>query len=309
MKIWGISKGALAIACAAPVTAQAQPVATPAAAVHFDIGASDLRSALSHFSRVTGMQVVVAPAMVSGRRTSGVRGAFTTRAALDQLLRGTSLVASVRGGVAILKPQANPSVPRPIPAAAVRPAPVVQDSASYVSGASDELSTEEVIVTGFRQSIAEAQQLKRNAVGAEDDIVATDIAAFPDLTRSTYRRELEARRLPENSVSGATALFLAIGWELANGQRLSPAQNAAIFRQTTSGLQSSPLLRQSHARRQQESEMRLIIAALWLEEARARTSSARLTKELSDAVWRDMKTITSNDMRAYDVTAKGFTER
>lgn len=128
-------------------------------------------------------------------------------------------------------------------------------------------------------------------------------------TRSIYRRELEARRLPENSVSGATALFLAIGWELANGQRLSPAQNAAIFRQTTSGLQSSPLLRQSHARRQQESEMRLIIAALWLEEARARTLSARLTKELSDAVWRDMKTITSNDMRAYDVTAKGFTER
>ncbi|MFV1919110.1 TonB-dependent receptor [Sphingomonas sp. MJ1 (PH-R8)] len=218
MKIWGISKGALAIACAAPVTAQAQPVATPAAAVHFDIGASDLRSALSHFSRVTGMQVVVAPAMVSGRRTSGVRGAFTTRAALDQLLRGTSLVASVRGGVAILKPQANPSVPRPIPAAAVRPAPVVQDSASYVSGASDELSTEEVVVTGFRQSIAEAQQLKRNAVGAEDDIVATDIAAFPDLNLAESLQRIPGITITRDSGEGRQIALRGLGADFTRTQ-------------------------------------------------------------------------------------------
>ncbi len=127
-------------------------------------------------------------------------------------------------------------------------------------------------------------------------------------TRAIYRRELQKRGFPENSLSGATALFLSVGWELSNGRRLSPAQNAAIFRQTSSGLQSSPLLRQSDARRQQEAEMRLIIAALWLEEARARGSSAPLTRELSDAVWRDMKKITRNDMRAYTVTGKGFTD-
>ncbi|MFV0625416.1 DUF6683 family protein [Sphingomonas sp. ac-8] len=128
-------------------------------------------------------------------------------------------------------------------------------------------------------------------------------------TRAIYRRELQSRGLPENSVSGATALFLSVGWELANGRRLSPAQNAAIFRQTASGLQSSALARQSDPRRQQEAETRLIVAALWLEEARVRGSSAGLTRELSDAVWKDMKAITRNNMRAYAVTAKGFSER
>jgi hypothetical protein len=127
-------------------------------------------------------------------------------------------------------------------------------------------------------------------------------------TRAIYRRELQNRGFPEDSVSGATALFLAIGWELANGRPLSPAQNAAILRQTANGLRSSALARQSDARRQQESEMRLIITALWLEEARVRASSAGATKDLSDAVWKDVKAITRNDMRAYRVTAKGFTE-
>ena len=48
-------------------------------------------------------------------------------------------------------------------------------------------------------------------------------------TRAIYRRELQKRGFPENSLSGATALFLSVGWELSNGRRLSPAQNAAIF--------------------------------------------------------------------------------
>ncbi len=128
-------------------------------------------------------------------------------------------------------------------------------------------------------------------------------------TRAIYRQELEKRGLPEDSLTGATALFLAVGWELANGRSLSQAQTAAIFRQTASGLQSSPLARQSDAERQQESEMRLIITALWLEEARVRASSSRPTQDLADAVWRDLKAITGNDMRAYAVTANGFTER
>jgi hypothetical protein len=128
-------------------------------------------------------------------------------------------------------------------------------------------------------------------------------------TRAIYRRELERRGLPENSVSGATALFLAVGWEVANGRRLTPAQNAAILRQTGEGLIKTPLARQSDARRQQESEMRLIIAALWLEEARVRAASPEQTRALADAVWKDVKTITRNDMRAYVVTSRGFVER
>ncbi|MBL0952941.1 MAG: hypothetical protein IBJ08_20335 [Pseudomonas sp.] len=128
-------------------------------------------------------------------------------------------------------------------------------------------------------------------------------------TRAIYRQELKKRGLPENSLSGATALFLAVGWELANGRPLSEAQTAAIFRQTAGGLQRSPLARKSGPELQQESEIRLIITALWLEEARVRSSTSRSTQDLADAVRSDLKAITRNDMRAYEVTENGFTGR
>lgn len=128
-------------------------------------------------------------------------------------------------------------------------------------------------------------------------------------TRALYRQELNARKLPEDSVGGATALFFAVGWELANGRKLTAAENAAILRQTTQGLQTTALARQSDARRQQEAEMRLIIAGLWMQEARFRAKSSSLTRELSDSVRKDLMAITGNDMRAYAVTASGFTER
>ena len=49
------------------------------------------------------------------------------------------------------------------------------------SGAQPEGALEEVIVTGFRQSLSVALDEKRDAVGAIDAIVAEDIADFPDL--------------------------------------------------------------------------------------------------------------------------------
>lgn len=49
------------------------------------------------------------------------------------------------------------------------------------AGAASEQSVEEVIVTGFRESLNLALTEKRDAVGAVDAIVAEDIADFPDL--------------------------------------------------------------------------------------------------------------------------------
>jgi len=47
--------------------------------------------------------------------------------------------------------------------------------------AEDDRVLESVVVTGFRNSLAEALDVKRNASGVVDAIVAEDIAAFPDL--------------------------------------------------------------------------------------------------------------------------------
>jgi TonB-dependent receptor len=53
---------------------------------------------------------------------------------------------------------------------------VAQDNAAQQEGA-----LEEVVVTGFRESLNAALDVKRDAVGAVDAIVAEDIADFPDL--------------------------------------------------------------------------------------------------------------------------------
>ena len=180
-RIRGFSSITLAMLLAAPVAAEAKADATSDRQVAFDIAASDLRSAISHYSRATGVQVIVAPDLVAGRRTAGLQGTHGVRAGLDRLLRGTDLIASINGDVAILKAAPTRSPARPSrPARAAAPKTTAADPAP-LSAASEEAQGDEIIVSGYRESLGRAQDLKRRAVGSQDVIVATDIAAFPDL--------------------------------------------------------------------------------------------------------------------------------
>ncbi len=213
----GLSLIALAVALAAPAMAQARAAdAAFSRQMHFDIAASDLRTAISQFSKATGVQVVVAPNAVSGRRTTGVRGAFTVREALDQLLRGTNLSASIRGGVAVLKPGTAPA-PRP----AARPAPIrVADAedAPVQTAEQDVPQEPEIVVSGYRQSLAAAQDLKRRAVGAEDDILATDIAAFPDLNLAESLQRIPGIAITRDSGEGRQIALRGLGADFTRTQ-------------------------------------------------------------------------------------------
>ena len=214
--IKGLSLIALAVALAAPAMAQAHAAdAAFARQMHFDIAASDLRTAISQFSKATGVQVVVAPGAVAGRRTTGVRGAFTVREALDQLLRGTNLAASVRGGVAVLKLAA--AAPRP--AARPTPARVAETDDAPVQAAEQEAAQEpEIVVSGYRQSLAAAQDLKRRAVGAEDDILATDIAAFPDLNLAESLQRIPGIAITRDSGEGRQIALRGLGADFTRTQ-------------------------------------------------------------------------------------------
>ena len=55
------------------------------------------------------------------------------------------------------------------------------DDAQGPQAASPAVQVEEVIVTGYRKSLNAALDLKRDSVGSVDQIVAEDIAAFPEL--------------------------------------------------------------------------------------------------------------------------------
>lgn len=74
-------------------------VASPAAAQakRFDLAAQPAATGVAAFARQADVQVLISAGDARGRRTNSVRGAMTVPQALDQLLRGTGLVARMTG--------------------------------------------------------------------------------------------------------------------------------------------------------------------------------------------------------------------
>ncbi|MBU4436089.1 MAG: TonB-dependent receptor [Alphaproteobacteria bacterium] len=173
--IWRSTASALAllatgVAFAAPAAARA---ATAAVKAELAIPASDLSTALPAFSRATGLQVLADPALIQGKRTSGVKGTIDTDRALTQLLRGTGLTFVRSGGSAILRPAAQPISTR-APAAEATPA-----ATAPVVAAEDNMIEELVVTGGFANSLARALADKRKAANVIDAISAEDIGKFP----------------------------------------------------------------------------------------------------------------------------------
>ncbi len=71
-----------------------------------------------------------------------------------------------------------------------------QDAAPAPDAAQNDNAVEEIIVTGFRASLASAINVKRNASGVVDAIKAEDIAQFPDLNLAE-----SLQRIPGVSIS------------------------------------------------------------------------------------------------------------
>lgn len=65
--------------------------------IEFDIPAEPLDTALTAYGAATRMQLLFDADMTEGRRTNGVKGAFTAEAALAQLLAGTGIAARMIG--------------------------------------------------------------------------------------------------------------------------------------------------------------------------------------------------------------------
>lgn len=74
-------------------------VATPAVAQakRFDLAAQPAATGIGAFARQADVQVLISAGDARGRRTNAVRGALTVPQALEQLLRGTGLVARMTG--------------------------------------------------------------------------------------------------------------------------------------------------------------------------------------------------------------------
>ena len=93
---------ALALALAlSHLTASAQ--ALPADPVPIRIAAQPLAQALNDWARQTGVQLVVQQSLVAGKTAPAVSGRLAPRQALDQLLAGSGLSASVEGNAVVIR--------------------------------------------------------------------------------------------------------------------------------------------------------------------------------------------------------------
>jgi TonB-dependent receptor len=99
-------------------------------------------------------------------------------------LAGTSLAALALGMLTPAAAWAEDKAPQPgqdVPQASQSGDTLTQDpSANDAQQASTAAQQDEVVVTGFRQSLQAALNVKRNSVSSVDAIVAEDIAKFPD---------------------------------------------------------------------------------------------------------------------------------
>jgi iron complex outermembrane recepter protein len=149
---------AVALAASAAIAYPAQ-----AAPIDLNLASQPLGQALVDFARQVDAKIVFPADAVRGHIAPALRGRMTRREALEQLIEGSGLrVVSDDGQVIALAP------------GEVGNAPVAGQ------GSGEDTEPVEVVVTGYRQSIAESVAQKRAANAFVDVITAEDIGKFPD---------------------------------------------------------------------------------------------------------------------------------
>jgi iron complex outermembrane recepter protein len=177
----------------AVATAQALPqVSDP-------IPAQSVSSALTAFSRQTGLQIVYMSRVADRLRSSAVPGGLSSEEALRRLLKETGLdyeFLNARTVTIVPKKSAAPSTTHATSSIAngnslwlpVRANAAAQDSTVQSGGSApapedkpiSENLLDEVVVSGIRGSLRESLETKRGASAVLDVITSEDIGKFPD---------------------------------------------------------------------------------------------------------------------------------
>ena len=210
---------------------------------HFDIANQSLSQALRNFAHVCGQEVVFTEDIVAGQAIT-LRGDYTVQGALDKLLRGTGLVAqrSTAGVIMIrrrtldttanLRPSPNfertaslaplelNGAPAPAEASDVSPAaPTPQETNAPEQG------IQEVVVTGLRHSLINAESIKRDSLGIVDAIAPQDIGKLPDANLAESLQRITGVSIDRSGGEGEFVTVRGFGPEfntvLLNGRQLA----------------------------------------------------------------------------------------
>jgi iron complex outermembrane receptor protein len=241
-----------ALACASGLL-----IATPGRAnaepAEFDIGPQPLPDALKDFATQAKMQLLYRYDVVRNATANPVTGQFEKHAALEQMLRGTGLIAIYSGAntatirsVSTQKKPANavssdPSgvVKPPISSTAydghsgyirLAQAQTTQASGQQTPAASDE-TIQEVVVTGLRQSLVNSMTIKRDSLGIVDAISPEDIGKLPDTNLAESLQRITGVSIDRSGGEGAFVTVRGFGPEfntvLLNGRQIATPTDPA----------------------------------------------------------------------------------
>ncbi len=161
---------------AAPARAQSETQATR----NFDIRAGSLGSAIARLGRQADIMVTVDPALVRGRRTSGLRGSYSPEQALNALLANSGLMARPdgRGGFVVANTRTTP--PRAVAARQSRSASALARDEDAVA----EQPGETITVYGSRETATLGKVVSSVGIVTGKDIEDGQIRN----TQETFRR-------------------------------------------------------------------------------------------------------------------------
>ena len=162
---------------------------TAAAAQDFTITlqAQPLSDALRSVAQKTGESILFTPESVEGLKAPAISGTMTAQQAVSLLTQGTDLEVVSDGNNGLI-------VRGPFMRRASEQAPSDADG--------DTAPLENVVVNGFRSSLAQSLDLKRQALDSSDSILAEDIAKFPDLNVSESLQRIPGITLARDQGEG-----------------------------------------------------------------------------------------------------------
>jgi iron complex outermembrane receptor protein len=152
------------------------------------ISEQPMSDALRSVAQKTGESILFTPESVQGLRAPAISGDMNAQQAVSMLTRGTDLEVVSDGSSGLI-------VRRPFMRRAM-----TQVAAEPAGGGATQVET--VVVSGFRSSLEQSLDMKRQALDSSDSILAEDIAKFPDLNVSESLQRIPGITLARDQGEG-----------------------------------------------------------------------------------------------------------
>jgi TonB-dependent receptor len=152
-----------------------------------DLQAQPLSDALRIVAQKTGESILFTPESVEGLKAPAISGTMNAQQAVSMLTQGTDLEVVSDGDAGLI-------VRRPFMRRAVEQAPQAAGGGTA--------PVESVVVNGFRSSLEQSLDMKRQSLDSSDSILAEDIAKFPDLNVSESLQRIPGITLARDQGEG-----------------------------------------------------------------------------------------------------------